>query len=66
MVASTYLFAFIGMILLIVYRKKLTVPAAIAPLPKGRRFVTACGNIGFIALFAVCIYQFIRQFGALL
>ena len=66
MVASTYLFAFIGMILLIVYRKKLTVPTPIAPLPKGRRFVTACGNIGFIALFAVCIYQFIRQFGALL
>lgn len=66
MVASTYLFAFIGLILLIVYRKELTVPAAIAPLPKKKRFSTACGNIGFISLLAVCIYQFIKQFSALL
>lgn len=66
MVACTYLFAFIGMILLIVYRKHLTVPAAIAPLPKNKRFTTACCNIGFFALLAVCIYQFIRQFSALL
>ena len=63
---TTYTLAFFGLIVLILNRKKLTVPQAVSELPKGRRFVTACCNFGFLALLAVCAYQFIRQLVALM
>lgn len=57
----TYLLAFVGLVLLILNFRKLTVDPAITPVPKGMRFSAACINIGFIALFAVCVYSFVSQ-----
>ena len=66
MASSTYLFAFFGIVVLILNRKKLRVPQAECELPKGKRFVTACCNFGCPVLLAVCVYQFLRQLVALL
>lgn len=58
-----YSFALAGLIILILNRKKLKVDAAIAPLPKKKRFVSACCNLGCLALLAVCGIRFLQQLG---
>ena len=61
--AGTYTFALAGLIIFILHRRDLKVDPAIAPLPKGKRFVTACCNIGCLALLAVCAVRFLQQLG---
>ncbi|MBQ6039353.1 MAG: CPBP family intramembrane metalloprotease [Oscillospiraceae bacterium] len=60
-VGLTYLLAFVGLVLLVLNFRKLTVDPPIAPVPKGKRFSAACINIGFFALFAACVYSFVSQ-----
>ena len=57
------LIAAAGLIVLIVNIKKIKVDPPIAPLPKSKRFPTAVLNLGFILLFAVCVFDIIRQIG---
>ena len=60
-VGFTYLIAFVGLVLLVLNFRRLTVDPPIAPVPKGKRFSAACINIGFFALFAACTYSFVSQ-----
>ena len=50
-----------GLILLIVFRKRFQVAPPIAPLPKGKRFTTACVNLGFFVFLLLCMAEFIIQ-----
>ncbi len=59
----TYSIAIAGMIMLIIHRKKLKVNPPIAPVPKGKRFVTACCNLGCLAMLIVCGVRFLQQLG---
>lgn len=59
--AFNYTIAFIGLILVIINRKKIRVDAPIMPIPKGKRFSTVCLNYGFFALFGVCVFEFFNQ-----
>lgn len=58
-----YSFALAGLIILILSRKEFKVDAAIAPLPKKKRFASACCNLGCLALLAVCGIRFLQQLG---
>ena len=61
--AGTYAFAIAGLVIFILHRKDLKIDPAIAPIPKGKRFVTACCNLGCLALLAVCGVRFLQQLG---
>ena len=61
MVMTNYLLAFVGLILLIVYRKRLIVKPAEAEIPRKKRFPTAVCNPGFLILFAACVLEFVLQ-----
>ena len=50
-----------GFVLLIVFRKRFRVNPPAAPLPKGKRFTTACVNVGCILFVLFCIGEFILQ-----
>lgn len=54
-----YAAALAGFILLLVFRKRLTLPPSEIQLPKKARFTTACINLGFILFVAFCISQFV-------
>lgn len=60
-VVCNYMLALAGLILLIVFRKKIRIPSPIVPLPKGKRFGTACLNLGCALLVAGCIFEFVSQ-----
>ncbi|MBQ5340337.1 MAG: CPBP family intramembrane metalloprotease [Oscillospiraceae bacterium] len=63
--AGTYMFALAGLVIFILHRKDLKIDPPIAPLPKGKRFMTACCNLGCLALLAVCGVRFLQQLGIL-
>ena len=56
-----YGFALLGIILLIVNRKRFHVSAGEVTIPKGKRFFIIFCNIGMIAFFAVWIFRIIAQ-----
>lgn len=60
-VACNYMLALAGLILLIIYRKKIRISPPAIPLPKGKRFGAACLNLGCILLVAGCLFEFISQ-----
>lgn len=65
-VILNYTLALAGLIILILNRKRMTVEPPIEPIPKGKRLSAACLNIGFFALLAACIYEFVIQFLAII
>lgn len=60
---SVYAFAIAGLVVFILHKNELKVDAPIAPIPKGKRFVTVCCNIGFLAMMIVCGVRFMQQLG---
>lgn len=56
-----YALALAGAVILILNRKKIHVDPAPSEIPKGKRFSTACLNVGFLVFFCVCVFKFFNQ-----
>ena len=56
-----YAAAFAGLVIWIVYRKKIRVAPPAEPLPKGRQFSTVVLNTGFLVLIGYSVFMFAIQ-----
>lgn len=61
-VILNYTLALAGLIILLLNRRRMVVNPPLEPIPKGKRLHTACLNVGFFALLAACLYEFVQQF----
>ncbi len=62
--ACTYAIAITGIVLLLVNRKKFSLPPAETPVPKERRFYVVCINLGMLCFIGICLFEFIHQIRA--
>ena len=61
LILCNYFLALAGLILFIVFRKRIVVKPAEEEIPKKKRFFAAVLNYGFLALFAACAAEFVMQ-----
>ena len=61
LIVCNYLIALAGLILFIVFRKRIVLKTAEEEIPKKKRFSAAVLNYGFIALFVACAAEFVMQ-----
>lgn len=61
LVLCNYALALTGLILFIVFRKRIVLKPSEEEIPKKKRFSVAVLNYGFIALFVACVAEFVMQ-----